>query len=171
MELINTLLNRMMEYNRGDTKRIQHLVKVYSLSRLMGEMEGLDQGTQGILEMAAIMHDIGVRPSEEKFGNCAGSNQEKEGVVAAEEMFRQLTEEGFHISDATRERVCHLIGHHHTYKDMDGMDYQILVEADFLVNLYEKSAGASEIQTAFAEIFRTDAGKKLCRIMFDGMLE
>ena len=32
-------------------------------------------------------------------------------------------------------RVEYLVGHHHTYKDIDGLDYQILVEADFLVNI------------------------------------
>ena len=35
------------------------------------------------------------------------------------------------------ERICYLIGHHHTYKDVDGADYQLLLEADFLVNAYE----------------------------------
>ena len=33
------------------------------------------------------------------------------------------------------ERVAYLIGHHHTYDKIEGMDYQILVEADFLVNI------------------------------------
>ena len=37
------------------------------------------------------------------------------------------------------ERVQYLIGRHHTYNDIDGIDYQILVEADFLVNMYEDS--------------------------------
>ena len=40
----------------------------------------------------------------------------------------------------TRERICYLIGHHHTYDKIDGTDYQILVDADFLVNLYEEDA-------------------------------
>jgi hypothetical protein len=29
------------------------------------------------------------------------------------------------------ERVCYLVGHHHTYTNIDGPDYQILVEAGF----------------------------------------
>ena len=35
------------------------------------------------------------------------------------------------------ERVQYLIAHHHTYNNIDEIDYQILVEADFLVNIME----------------------------------
>ena len=35
-------------------------------------------------------------------------------------------------------RVQYLIAHHHTYDAIDGIDYQILIEADFLVNMYEE---------------------------------
>ena len=35
------------------------------------------------------------------------------------------------------DRVCYLVAHHHTYSHIEGKDYQLLVEADFLVNLYE----------------------------------
>ena len=49
---------------------------------------------------------------------------------------QMLTEIGY--PQEVVDRVCYLVGHHHTYLDMDGMDYQILVEADFLVNLFEK---------------------------------
>ena len=64
------------------------------------------------------------------------------------------------------ERVQYLIGHHHTYTDIDGIDYQILVEADFLVNLYEDNATTSSIENAYKTIFKTSSGKILCREMF-----
>lgn len=41
------------------------------------------------------------------------------------------------VDEKIIERVCFLVGHHHTYNMIDGLDYQILVEADFLVNAYE----------------------------------
>ena len=65
------------------------------------------------------------------------------------------------------ERICYLIGHHHTYTNMDGMDYQILVEADFLVNLYEDDANRHAIQKAYDNIFRTDTGKQIFAQMYD----
>ena len=53
------------------------------------------------------------------------------------------------------ERVCYLVGHHHTYHDIDGADYQILVEADFLVNLYEDEISEEGQKAACENIFRT----------------
>ena len=106
---------------------------------------------QHILETAAILHDIGIKIAEEKYHCSTGSLQEKEGPAAARQM---LTECGTY-SDAVIDRVCYLIGHHHTYSNIVGLDYQILVEADFLVNLYEDHADKQAIQTAIDRIFIT----------------
>ena len=76
-----------------------------------------------------------------------------------------LTECGTY-SDAVIDRVCYLIGHHHTYNNIDGLDYQILVEADFLVNLYEDHADRPAIQTAIDRIFKTKAGTEMAHVMF-----
>ena len=58
------------------------------------------------------------------------------------------------------------MGHHHTYDHIQGQDYQILVEADFLVNLYEDGAQKAAVETALDKIFRTETGIRLCRDMF-----
>ena len=65
------------------------------------------------------------------------------------------------------DRVCYLVGHHHTYDNIDGMDYQILVEADFLVNLYEDEAGPDAVHAALERVFRTQAGRQLCRTLYE----
>ena len=64
------------------------------------------------------------------------------------------------------ERVCYLIGHHHTYKEIDGIDYQILVEADFLVNLAEEEAEEETINNVKERIFRTETGKFMIEKIF-----
>ena len=46
------------------------------------------------------------------------------------------------------------------------MDYQILIEADFLVNLYEDKAGRNEIKSVYERIFKTDTGKEIFQNMF-----
>lgn len=66
----------------------------------------------------------------------------------------------------TAERVSFLVGHHHTYTGIDGLDYQILVEADFLVNLFEGNTDTAHIRATYDNIFRTETGKKICREMF-----
>ena len=58
------LILEMTEFNKGDAKRIQHFIKVYEFAHLIGRLEGLDKKTQKILDIAAIMHDIGIRPGE-----------------------------------------------------------------------------------------------------------
>ena len=64
------------------------------------------------------------------------------------------------------ERVAWLVGHHHTYTDIDGADYQILVEADFLVNLFESNHPAETQREVYRRIFKTEGGKQLFRAMF-----
>ena len=64
------------------------------------------------------------------------------------------------------ERICYLVWHHHTYTNIDGLDYQILVEADFIVNFYEDGLSKEAIAHTVAKIFRTASGKKLASTMF-----
>ena len=158
---LDDLFMDMIAYYEGDPKRIQHFTKVHSYARLIGIGEELDDASLFILEAAAYTHDIGIRVAEEKYGRCDGKLQEQEGPIIAQKMLSQLGFENYIV-----ERICFLIGHHHTYDNIDGLDYQILVEADFLVNLYEDDAGNRAIDKAYKRIFKTETGKKIFRLMF-----
>ena len=155
------LFMKMIRYYSGDAKRIQHFVKVHAFAKLIGEMEQLDEKTMKILETAAYVHDIGIKSAESKYGKCNGKLQEQEGPSVAREMLVKL---GF--EDKITERVCYLVGHHHTYTNIEGMDYQILVEADFLVNLYEDHLNMETVNSVYHKIFRTESGKQICKTMF-----
>ena len=61
--LIQEALSAMVTYETGSPKRIQHFIKVYTFSKLIGLREGLDPQTQLILETTAAVHDIGIRKS------------------------------------------------------------------------------------------------------------
>lgn len=158
---LDDLFMDMIAYYDGDPKRIQHFTKVHSYARLIGIGEELDDASLFILEAAAYTHDIGIRVAEEKYGRYDGKLQEQEGPIIAQKMLSQLGFENYIV-----ERICFLIGHHHTYDNIDGLDYQILVEADFLVNLYEDDAGNRAIDKAYKRIFKTETGKKIFRLMF-----
>lgn len=160
--MINKLHFEMIRLYGGDIKRIQHFCKVHSFAKLIAEMENIDADTLFILEAAALTHDIGIHYCEEKYGDCNGKLQEKEGPVIAKRILADL-----HFEDQVSERVQYLIAHHHTYDDIDGIDYQILIEADFLVNFYEEGLSNQAIEHAYKNIFRTDSGKNLCREMFN----
>ena len=86
----NELLMKMTEYYAGQPHRIQHFMKVYAYSRMIGEMEHLDSRTQHILEAAATVHDIGIRRSEEIYGDSAGKHQEELGPDEAAEMLAEI---------------------------------------------------------------------------------
>lgn len=159
--MISSLIDEMIAYDKGDPRRIQHFMKVHNFARTIGQLEGLDDDTLYILESAAVVHDIGIHVCEEKYGSCEGKLQENEGPALAKEMLERLGYEQEVI-----DRVCYLVGHHHTYTNIDDMDYQILVEADFLVNLYEDKVSLDAVHKAYQNIFKTESGKKICRDMF-----
>lgn len=161
MKKTDELFLQMARHDSGNPKRIQHFTKVHAYARLLGLLEGLDDATQEILEAAALVHDIGIKPALEKHQSSMGKLQELEGPEPARQM---LTSLGF--EDVLIERVCYLVAHHHTYTNMDGMDYQILVEADFLVNLFEKAESKETLMAAYQNIFRTGSGKALFKTMF-----
>ena len=106
---IEKLLTAMMEYDHGDVPRIQHFVKVYEFARMIGLMEGLDAKTQFTLESAAVVHDIGIHISEQKYGSSSGKYQELEGPAEAKKLL-----DGLEWPADVTERVCYLVGHHHT---------------------------------------------------------
>ena len=124
-------------------------------------MEGLDPRTLEILCTAAVLHDIGIHAAEEKYGNCSGKYQEIEGPAPAREILSRLTTDIELI-----DRVCFLIAHHHTYSGIDGSDWQILLEADFIVNAYEEALKADAIRHFRDSIFKTKSGLSLLNKIF-----
>lgn len=163
MTKIQELALAMISYDNGDPKRIQHTTKVHAYAALIGIGEGLDEETQFILESAALVHDIGIRASEKKYGHQNGKLQEQEGPAVATELLTCLggyTEEQI-------ERICWLVAHHHTYHASDDMDYQILIEADFLVNLYEDNEPTESIRAVRDNIFKTKSGLRMLSEMFN----
>ena len=67
---INDLILAMIDFYQGHPKQIQHLIKVHSFARVIGIDEGLSTQEQERLEVAAIVHDIGIKPAWEKYNSC-----------------------------------------------------------------------------------------------------
>ena len=162
MNKIEELALAMIDYNNGDPKRIQHTTKVHAYASMIGKCEALDEDTLFILESAALVHDIGIRASEKKYGHQNGKLQEQEGPAVAREMLTRLG--GF--TDQQIERICWLVGHHHTYHVCEDLDYQILIESDFLVNLFEDEESPNAIRAVRKNIFRTESGTRMLETMY-----
>ena len=141
--------------NRRD---INHFMMVYGFAKAIGEMEKLDERTQQILEITAIIHDIPCPLCREKYGSTNGKMQEKEGPALTREFLKPL---GF--DEELIERAAWLVGHHHTYTDVDGLDHQILLEADFLVNAHEQKLPQAAVENMEQTVFKTAAGKQFLK--------
>ena len=161
MNILDRLTLEMIDYFSGDPKRIQHFIKVHSFARIIGICENVDKDTLFIIETAAIVHDIGIKISEEKHGIQNGKLQELYGPAEAEKMLLKL---GF--EKAVIERVCYIVSKHHTYENVDGIDYRIILEADFIVNYYEFKIDNRKIYETYENIIKTKSGKELCSKIF-----
>jgi HD superfamily phosphodiesterase len=117
----------MIEVNGSDTRRISHALKVLGFARGIADKEGVTGEMLDVVELAAVLHDIAIRLCEEKYGACGGKLQEKEGPAIAQPILERCG-----ANPSVIERVIYIIAHHHTYTNIDGLDYQIIVEADLL---------------------------------------
>ena len=157
------LMAAVIKYDHGDVKRIQHLIKVHDLCLTIGLMENMPAEELWTLEAAAMLHDIGIHAGEAKHGGkCTGKHQEEEGPAVAQEILDSVG--GF--TNQQTERIKYLIAHHHTYSDIQGLDYQILVEADFLVNLSEEGEPLSAVEKVQERIFKTASGLAVLKSMY-----
>ncbi len=146
-------ISAMIDYLGGDRHQVEHMLKVYGYAKAIGEMEGLDARTQEVLEFAAVVHDIGIPRAIEKYGSDAGPYQEELGPAEARKLL-----EGIGCDEALIARVCTLVGRHHTYTGVDGLDLRILLEADYLVNAAHQHHSKEAVEAAKARFFRTAAG-------------
>ena len=151
----------MMEKNSGDIRRIEHSLKVYGWALQLGVSESIDGNTMEILEITALLHDIGIHVAEKKYGHSTSQYQELEGPPVASEI---LTTLGY--APEIVERVCYIISKHHTFTAIDHIDFQLLVEADFLVNSTEDQLSENQILNFAKNIFKTESGFSYLKLLF-----
>ncbi len=108
--------------------------------------------------MSAIFHDIGIPESLKKHSSLEAKYQEKEGPAVARELM-----EGIGVRPDIRERVCFIVGNHHTETGIDGIDFRIIWEADFIVNIEGKNivVQPENMQKKFEKKIKTDSGKRI----------
>lgn len=161
LENISVIVQKMIAVSGGNLHDISHFMKVYAFSRIIGLQEGLPETTQITLEAAAVIHDIACPLCREKYGDTNGKHQEQEGIPLAQNFLSEVA-----LPEKIKERIVYLVGRHHTYTDVDGMDYQILLEADFLVNADESHMSVDTVKAARNRFFKTTSGIRLLESMY-----
>lgn len=153
---LRRLTQAMCQWEAAVPDRIHHFIKVHGFARQIGQMEQLSPADLFVLEAAALTHDIGIKPAIEQTGACPGPLQERLGPPEAEAMLQVL-----HFPQEVIDKVCFLIAHHHTTQGVNSAPWQILLEADFLVNMIEGHMRSEAIDTYRDKVFRTAEGLRL----------
>ncbi|MDD3223893.1 MAG: HD domain-containing protein [Clostridium sp.] len=151
--MLQDIMNDMIKYFGNDVRRINHAIKVYGFSKTLCELENLNENSKFILEVSAILHDIGIKVSEEKYNSSSGKYQEIEGPAVAKAILLK-----YNLKNETLDRILYLIGHHHSYSKISGCDFQMLVEADFIVNIFEDRINKDSIISIRDKYFKTKSG-------------
>ena len=160
-KIISNIIKDMILYFDGDVRRINHALKVYSFSKCISELENISEEIQLVLEIAAVLHDIGIKESEKKYNSSAAKYQELEGPPVAKIILGK-----YELEDKNLERILFLIGNHHSHYKIDNVDFQILVEADFLVNIFEDLSDLETIVSIKNKHFKTKSGIELINSLF-----
>ena len=148
-------LNAMKEFFGADQKRIDHALKVLEYAQEIHAAEG---GDTDVVYTAALLHDVGIPASEEKYGSIDGHYQEKEGPPVAREILQGLGAEA-----ELTDHVCNIVADHHSAKFMDTIEFRILWDADWLVNIpnWYRDADQEKIRQVVDKVFKTDRGRAM----------
>ncbi len=160
MKTVKEIARDMAYYSKGNLHDIDHFLRVWGYARDIADGECLSKRERYVLEVAAITHDIACPLCREKYGNIDGMNQEREGAVLVRAFLRDAG-----IPGELLERIVFLVGHHHSYDAVDGIDYQILLEADYIANALENHTPPSAVRQALNSVFRTKSGIEEAKTM------
>ncbi len=152
----------MIDYFGTDVRRINHALKVYGFASCIARCEGLPEQELVVVDIAAILHDIGIKEAERKYNSSSGHYQEIEGAPMALQLLAE-----FALDETILDRICFLIANHHSYQKINGADFQILVESDFLVNIVEDEMQSHSIESIRRKYFKTATGVSIIESMFE----
>ncbi len=154
------LIKELEQYFGGDLKRINHAKKVLDFSEELLRNEG---GDWYIVVPAAILHDVGIKVAEEKYGSNAPVLQEKEGPEIAKKILLKL---GVNMKDI--EEICQIIAYHHTPGKINSNNFKLLYDADWLVNLKDEMGvkDKDKIKKAIDKVFFTETAREIARDIY-----
>ena len=158
---VSEAMKKMILESNGNFHDINHFLKVHAYAKVIGACENLPERTLQTLELAAIVHDIACPLCREKYGNTNGKRQEEESEPLVRAFFADAG-----LDDAMLERIVYLVCHHHTLQSIDGPDYQILIEADYLVNAEESGLSEANIRHMKDTVFQTATGTQLLESIY-----
>ena len=149
------LIEEMKNIFGSDQKRIDHALAVLNYAEQILSTEG---GDPLVVKAAAILHDIGIHEAERKYSSSAGKYQEIEGPPIAREILGK-----YDLDETLIEHICKIIANHHSTKDIDTLEFRIIWDADWLVNIPEDfpDKGKDVLQKLIDKVFKTHRGHQI----------
>ena len=161
--IIEMLVQDMRAVFGDDRRRIDHALAVLGYANRIRAVEG---GDPLVIQAAAVLHDIGIQEAERKHHSAAGRYQEIEGPPMADKILRNRR-----VDDERIAHVCRIIANHHSARDIDTLEFRVLWDADWLVNLPELSSEESPEtgwEARIRRIFKTSTGRETALRLFAG---
>ena len=125
------IIRAMVAYFGADDRRIEHALRVlYHAEQIMAKHPACDAQ---VVVASALLHDVGIKVSEEKLGYNDGRTQEEYGPPVAGQILRDI---GFPAPKI--EKVMQIVGNHHSRSRYDYPELEVVKEADLIVNRDEK---------------------------------
>lgn len=153
------LLYSVLCFEKGYSRRIQHVLKVYALARLLGELEKLSIEEQQILQAAAILRHIVIKYCKQCCnGKASQENQQKEASYLVYEFLSEANYMPSYISQITE-----LVLYRYDFISKKNKLLQILIEADVIIDCYEGKISIQKTASAW-KIFQTTKGKELLEL-------
>ncbi len=151
---------RMEALFGNDDRRITHALRVLQNAEAILATESCDVL---VVHAAAILHDIGIHEAERKHGSAGGKYQELEGPPIARGILEDL-----HVDADRINHICRIVGSHHSAKDIDTVEFRIIWDADWLVNIPDEYPEATEekLRSLIKRVFRTVKGRELAEQLF-----
>lgn len=159
---IAEIRKEMEGYFGADAKRIGHALRVAAYAE---EILSHEPGDRELVLATALLHDIGIREAERKYGSSAGDLQEREGPPVARGIL-----EGLGYGEPFVREVCAIIASHHSPGEVDSDNFRILWDADWLVNLGDEAdcSDPERLAGMIGKIFMTGTGKDIAGKVYLG---
>ena len=158
--LENKIIDNMKQYFENDKKYIDHALKVLSYTK---ELLKQEKGDSQIVFTTAILHDIGIKLCKKKYNSTGGQLQEIEGPPIARKILKELE-----VDSKIIDEVCDIIASHHSPGEINTLNFKIIWDADWLVNLEDEYniKNKEKLEKVINKIFLTKTGKNLGKLVY-----
>ena len=158
--LKNKIIRKVMEVFEYNNIHINHTYRVLDYAQ---DISVIEKGNPDIVVPSAILHDIGIPACEKKYKSTEGQLQEIEGPPLAKNILESLN-----LKEETIKEVCGIVGSHHSPGEIETINFKIMWDADWLVNLPDvyDIKDKKKLAEIINKTFMTETGIKKAKEFF-----